>query len=203
MSNNHIKNGSNDVSKDISKNIPENTTYTNTTYTNTPNICLIIFDILLLPIHVFRMILIYFFGSKYNLKGFQFLDVIMHADKPYFNQEDCKMINTIETDYRIVIRDDSRIFPADLNNYLELKQNELKQNEFKQNEFKQNELKQTELIAKNKNFNYDDNVLDKIIVGSTMTCLPIKCDADNSDKIKKNIDILNSIHDELTNILND
>lgn len=187
MSNNYIKidfdDVSNNVSKDISKNIPENTAYT-----GSPNICLIIFDILLLPIHIFRMILIYFFGSKYNLKGFQFLDVIMHADKPYFNQEDCKMINTIGTDYRIVIRDDSRIFPADLNNYLELKQTE---------------LKQKELISKNKNYNYDGNVLDKIIVGSTMSCLPIKCDADNSDKIKKNIDILNSIHDELANILND
>ncbi len=82
-----------------------------------PNIPLLIIDLLLLPIHIFRMVLIYFFGSKYNLKGFTFLDVIMHADKPYFNQEDCRLINTMGDDYRIVIRDDSRIFPMDLNNY--------------------------------------------------------------------------------------
>jgi len=63
------------------------------------------------------MVLIYFFGSKYNLKGFTFLDVLMHADKPYFNQEDCRLIDTMGIDYRVVIRDDSRIFPMDLNNY--------------------------------------------------------------------------------------
>jgi hypothetical protein len=67
------------------------------------------------------MIIIYFCGSKYNLMGFRFLDVIMHADNPYFNQEDCRMINTIKTDYRVVIRDDSRIFPMDIHKYIEIK----------------------------------------------------------------------------------
>lgn len=89
----------------------------NTNSNPKPNLPLLIVDLLLLPIHIFRMILIYFFGSKYNLKGFTFLDVIMHADKPYFNQEDCRLINTLGNDYRVVIRDDSRIFPMDLNNY--------------------------------------------------------------------------------------
>jgi hypothetical protein len=89
------------------------------------NIPLMLFDLLLLPIHIIRIILIYFWGSKYNYKGLYFLDVIMHADKPYFNQEECNMIDTIGTDYRIIIRDDSRIFPSDLNNYFELKQIEL------------------------------------------------------------------------------
>jgi hypothetical protein len=82
-----------------------------------PNYPLLVIDLLLLPIHIFRMVLIYFFGSKYNLKGFTFLDVLMHADKPYFNQEDCRLIDTMGIDYRVVIRDDSRIFPMDLNNY--------------------------------------------------------------------------------------
>lgn len=81
---------------------------------NFRNIPLLIFDLILLPILLIRLILIYIWGSKYNLKGFQFLDVIMHADSPYFNQEDCRMINTIGKDYRIVIRDDSRIFPMDI-----------------------------------------------------------------------------------------
>ena len=82
------------------------------------NIPLLIFDLILLPIIIIRMILIYFWGSKYNLKGFQFLDVIMHADNPYFNQEDCRLIDTIGKDYRIVIRDDSRIFPLDIVNHV-------------------------------------------------------------------------------------
>src|SRR2546423_1518424 len=82
------------------------------------NIFLLIFDLLFLPIVIIRMILIYFWGSKYNLKGFQFLDVIMHADKPYFNQDDCRLINTIGKDYRVVIRDDSRIFPLDITKYI-------------------------------------------------------------------------------------
>ena len=86
---------------------------------NISNIALFLFDVLLLPVHLIRLILIYMWGSKYNLKGFQFLDVIMHADNPYFNQEDCRMVNTMSKDYRIVIRDDSRIFPMDINNYFD------------------------------------------------------------------------------------
>lgn len=82
------------------------------------NIPLLLFDLILLPIIIIRMVLIYFWGSKYNLKGFQFLDVIMHADNPYFNQEDCRLIDTIGKDYRIVLRDDSRLFPLDLVSYV-------------------------------------------------------------------------------------
>jgi hypothetical protein len=81
-----------------------------------PNIPLMIFDMLLLPVHIVRMMLIYVGGSKYNIPGFQFLDVIMHADSPYFNQEDCKAIDTLTGDYRIVIREDSRMFATDFNN---------------------------------------------------------------------------------------
>jgi hypothetical protein len=44
----------------------------------------------------------------------------MHANKPYFNQDDCSIVNTIDDDYRIIIRDDSRIFPADLTKYFEI-----------------------------------------------------------------------------------
>jgi len=87
-----------------------------------PNIPLLLLDLILLPIHIIRMVIIYYCGSKYNLKGFQFLDVIMHADKPYFNKDDCNVIDTIGKDYRVVIRDDSRIFPLDIDQYLEVKQ---------------------------------------------------------------------------------
>lgn len=120
---NHSRNINIDPQKTMSQILPTKTNSHNLVIDNDkdkyqrPNIPLLIVDLLLLPIHIFRMVLIYFFGSKYNLKGFTFLDVIMHADKPYFNQEDCRLINTIGDDYRVVIRDDSRIFPMDLNNY--------------------------------------------------------------------------------------
>lgn len=81
------------------------------------NVPLLIFDILLIPISLIRIVLIYFWGSKYNLTGCQFLDVIMHADKPFFNRDNSR-VNTIGTDYRIVIRDDSRIFPMDIKSFL-------------------------------------------------------------------------------------
>jgi hypothetical protein len=87
-----------------------------------PNIPLLIFDILLLPIHLVRLLFIYFWGSKYGLRGFQFLDVIMHADNPYFNQEDCSTVNTIKKDYRVVVRNDSRIFPIDIKNLIDINQ---------------------------------------------------------------------------------
>ena len=83
-----------------------------------PNIVLLIFDIVILPIQIIRMILIYMWGSKYNIPGFQFLDVIMHADSPYFNQEDCSAIDTLKGDYRIVIREDSRLFSTDFKNLI-------------------------------------------------------------------------------------
>jgi hypothetical protein len=80
------------------------------------NIPLLIFDIISLPITMIRVILIYIWGSKYEIQGFRFLDVIMHANNPYFNQEDCRIVNTIGDDFRIVIRDDSRLYPYDINN---------------------------------------------------------------------------------------
>lgn len=87
---------------------------------DTKNVPLFLFDLILLPVHLIRMIFIYFWGSKYNLKGFQFLDVIMHADNPYFNQDDCRIVNTIGNDYRIKIRDDSRFFPCDLMRHVDI-----------------------------------------------------------------------------------
>jgi len=79
-----------------------------------PNIILFTFDLLCLPISIIRLIIIYFFGSKYNLKGFKFLDVITHADKPYFNTDDVSNINTLKDDYRLILRDDTRIYPLDV-----------------------------------------------------------------------------------------
>jgi hypothetical protein len=74
---------------------------------NYSNIPLFIFDMLILPINIIRVFLIYLYGSKYGIKGFRFLDVIMHANSPYFNQNYCKSVNTINDDYRGTIYNDT------------------------------------------------------------------------------------------------
>lgn len=83
------------------------------------NIPLLVFDTLFLPITLMRAIIIYFMGSKYNIIGFKFLDVLMHADNPFFNQESEITIDTIDKDLRLIIRDDSRIYPKDISMYLD------------------------------------------------------------------------------------
>lgn len=87
------------------------------------NILLLVFDLLLLPITLIRMGLIYYYGSKYDIMGFKFLDVIMHADRKYFNQDNQLDINTMDEDYRVVIREDTRFYATDINKYCELKPN--------------------------------------------------------------------------------
>ena len=83
------------------------------------NIPLLVFDLILIPITLIRSIIIYFWGSKYNIVGFKFLDVLMHANNPFFNQESEIKIDTIDEDIRLIIRDDSRIYPKDICMYLE------------------------------------------------------------------------------------
>lgn len=76
---------------------------------NCNNIPLLIFDLLILPFTIIRIILIYFFGSKYNIESLSFLDIMMHADNKYFNQEELiPTINTIKDDIRVRINYDSR-----------------------------------------------------------------------------------------------
>lgn len=82
------------------------------------NIPLLIFDILILPIQIIRLVIIYFYSAKYNLPGFKFLDVIMHADNKYFNKDNEHYINTECIDYRCIVRDDSRLCPMDVKKYL-------------------------------------------------------------------------------------
>lgn len=80
------------------------------------NIPLLLFDIICLPITMIRLILIYFFGSRYNIPSLQFLDVMMHATNKFFNQ--CQKnitIDTIPTDIRISINESSRVNPQLLN----------------------------------------------------------------------------------------
>lgn len=83
------------------------------------NIPLLIFDLILLPLTLLRCLLIYLYGSKYGIKGLRFLDVIMHANNPYFNQDNDLTIDTEENDIRVVIRDDTRIYPQDIKTAVE------------------------------------------------------------------------------------
>lgn len=71
------------------------------------NKTLFFFDfILFLPITLIRLLIIYFHGSRYNLEGFKFLDVMTHAENLYFNQQKELTIDTLNHDVKIVINDD-------------------------------------------------------------------------------------------------
>jgi hypothetical protein len=74
------------------------------------NIPLLIFDLLCFPITLVRMILIYFYGSKYGVDSLYFLDVILHADNKYFNQlSGIPTVDTTKEDIRISINQSSRL----------------------------------------------------------------------------------------------
>lgn len=71
------------------------------------NIFLFIFDILCLPITLIRIILIYFFGSRY---GIDCLDIMMHANNKYFNQlNNIQSIDVVDDDIRVSVYKTSRI----------------------------------------------------------------------------------------------
>jgi hypothetical protein len=74
------------------------------------NLLLFVFDILVLPITLIRLILIYLYGSRYGINGLNFIDVMMHSENKYFNQqEDIITVDTINSDIRCVINDESMI----------------------------------------------------------------------------------------------
>lgn len=75
-----------------------------------PNIALLIFDIIFLPIAIMRLTLIYFFGSKHNINGMEFLDVMFHANASYFNQEVGTTIDVLHEDVRATIKRETKLF---------------------------------------------------------------------------------------------
>lgn len=75
-----------------------------------PNIALIIFNIVFLPFIIAQLILIYFFGSRYNIQGMEFLDVMFHASNPYFNQEVGATIDVLHEDVRATIKRETKLF---------------------------------------------------------------------------------------------
>jgi len=171
------------------------------------NIPLLLIDILFLPISLIRLIAIYFWGSKYGIRGFQFLDVIMHADSPYFNQEDCRMINTIGKDYRCVIRDDSRIFPMDINKYIQDKKQIIDSTEHRTTEMwdvatencQQNnnndsdeESNESKDLDESEDLNESEEIETEQNIGVT-----VFGDNSKTKKNKKNRNIIDSVMEEL------
>lgn len=74
------------------------------------NIPLLLFDLVCLPITIIRLLLIYFFGSRYDIPPLQFLDVMAHATEKFFNQGQHKItIDTVPTDVRLSINRASRV----------------------------------------------------------------------------------------------
>lgn len=141
---------------------------------------LIIFDIIFLPITILRLILIYFFGSKYNVKGMEFLDVMFHASKLYFNQEDNLTIDVLHEDVRATIKRETKLF--------EETQNEKKIPEEKKEMLTQNI--QTEIMFEE---NSEENkTLEK---KPTLKLQKIKEKATISKKIKNN-KLLGTIEEE-------
>lgn len=80
------------------------------------NLILFILDFtIFFPITLIRLILIYFYGAKYSIEGFEFMDVLTHAENKYFNQtEDEFKIDTIKKDIRYVIHDSSKLTEKDI-----------------------------------------------------------------------------------------
>lgn len=74
------------------------------------NMLLLFFDILCLPITLIRILLIYFYGSRYNVAKMKFLDVMLHSNGKYFNQDKEPTIDTIEDDIRTVIKKETKIY---------------------------------------------------------------------------------------------
>jgi len=77
------------------------------------NKLLFLFDIIFLPVTLVRLLLIYLWGSKYNVPNMSFLDVMMHADNPYFNQEGEMTVDTTNNDIRCVIYENSKLVLVD------------------------------------------------------------------------------------------
>lgn len=74
------------------------------------NYPLLIFDLILLPLTVSRAIVIYFFGSRYNIPNMRFLDVVQHAKEPFFNQKGDVTVDVVSEDIRFVVHNESIIY---------------------------------------------------------------------------------------------
>lgn len=89
------------------------------------NILLFIFDLLTLPITIVRLFLIFLYGSRYNINGLECLDIMMHAQDKYFNQQNSTItLDTTSDDIRQVINRSSKYLIMDYDQDDLIKRNE-------------------------------------------------------------------------------
>jgi len=175
-----------------------------------PNIALIIFDIVFLPIMILRLILIYFFGSKYNIKGMEFIDVMLHANNPYFNQENNVTIDVLHEDVRATVKRETKLFEEELlkeNKKLSIEipsDDEIENKKTIKHELKK--IKNNKHISNITDFNMSEKILhidsDDDINNSSENSSEIDSNSDNNscnmnDKIEnKSENILNTYTEE-------
>jgi hypothetical protein len=69
---------------------------------------LFIFDLVFFPITIIRLLIIYFNGSRYNINGFEILDIMQHSKNKYFNQQEINIsIDIDDEDIRRTIYNSS------------------------------------------------------------------------------------------------
>lgn len=133
---------------------------------------------LFLPITLIRIMIIYFYGSKYNINGLQFLDVMMHSNQKYFNQ-DCDSdptIDTMNTDIRKVIKYDSYIY--------ELKKTDqpINNSEPKQTDKNEVQVHNTKDIEMSENYALDTEIVENNTLGTEIV-------ENSTEKINYKLDI--------------
>jgi hypothetical protein len=108
---------------------------------------------LFLPVTLVRLGVMYFQGSKYNIDGLKFLDVMMHSDNKYFNQtQDSEpSIDTTTEDVRKIIKYDSHLYEM-----TEIKTNLV------ENIFKKEEEEEDKEEEKKVNFTLNNNLISEI-----------------------------------------
>jgi hypothetical protein len=166
---------------------------------------LILFDILLLPITLMRITIIYFYGSKYNIKYMDFLDTLLHSNKPYFNVSDDT--NNNDKDIRCVVRDNSRLYLFDINKYIAMNENNnIFSNIDKKNSNNNNINDIDDINDNNTNDVINENPHGIYIYGSDENInIDGECSSDY-DKFINNMKINNivtSVYDELDNSLDE
>ena len=147
------------------------------------NIPLLIFDIICLPITLSRIFLIYLFGSRYNIDKFKFLDILLHSNGPYFNQDTVPSIDTIDDNIRTVIREETRLFSINNNisEIIDSKQINSKQiNNFITKNEKIKSLISDDDFIEDKYINIEEHLLDTDAIKSSEI---ISDDSNSSDDI--------------------
>ena len=146
------------------------------------NIPLLIFDIICLPITLSRIFLIYLFGSRYNIDKFKCLDILLHSNGPYFNQDTIPSIDTIDDNIRTVIKEETRLFSIN-NNISEIIDSKIINSEIIDSKIINSEIIDSEII--------DSEIIDSKQINNFIT---------KNEKIKSLISDDDFIEDKYINI---